>query len=75
MNTETRVLLTQVMGLAVLLLSNFGIQLSPDDKLTLINGLTALGLLLSSLVAYWPKVKDSISLKRPPAGPDDEEGA
>lgn len=72
MNTETRVLLTQVMGLVVLLLGNFGIDLSAEDKLTLINGLTALGLLLSSLVAYWPKVKGTLF---PKPGPDDTEGA
>jgi hypothetical protein len=57
MNIEMRVLLTQVMGLAVLLLGNLGIELSAEDKLVVINGLTALGLMLSSLVAYWPKIK------------------
>lgn len=74
MNTELRVVLTQIMGLVVLLLGNFGMDLSADDKLTLINGLTALGLMLSSLAAYWPKVKDTIFPMRPDDGQEDSEG-
>lgn len=70
MNTETRVLLTQVMGLVVLLAGNFGIELSAEDRVTVINGLTALGLMLSSLVAYWPKVQERISQARPDDGQD-----
>jgi hypothetical protein len=74
MNTELRVVLTQIMGLVVLLLGNFGMDLSAEDKLTLINGLTALGLAISSLVAYWPTLKAAL-FPKPPTEPDDGEGA
>lgn len=57
MDTELRVLLAQLAGLVVLLAGNFGFVLSAEDKLTVINGITALGLVISSAVAYWPRIK------------------
>jgi hypothetical protein len=65
-NTELRVLLAQVAGLAVLLAGNFGIELSAEDKLTVINGITATGLVISGVVAYWPRVRALFGKKETP---------
>ena len=51
------VLITQIVGVAVLLLAMFGIDVSAEDQVKIIGGLSALGLVVTSVVDRIQKPK------------------
>lgn len=57
MSNDTRVAITQFIGLIVLILGNFGVNVSPETQVQIVNGLAAGGLLLTTLIAMWPTIR------------------
>lgn len=47
------VIITQIVGLFVIILAMFGIDVPPTQQAEIIAGLSALGLVLTSVVSRW----------------------
>ncbi len=47
------VIITQIVGLFVIILAMFGIDVPPEQQTEIIAGLSALGLVLTSIISRW----------------------
>lgn len=51
------VIITQIVGLFVIVLAMFGIDVPPEQQTEIIAGLSALGLVLTSIISRWDEQK------------------
>lgn len=50
MNHERKLIATQVVGILVLLLAMFGIEVTPEQQAQIVSGLSAFGLVLTAVL-------------------------
>lgn len=51
------VIITQIVGLFVIVLAMFGIDVPPEQQAEVIAGLSALGLVLTSIISRWDELR------------------
>lgn len=63
------VIITQIVGLFVIVLAMFGIDVPADQQAEIIAGLSALGLVLTSVVSRWDEMRKSKNQEPEEQGP------